>query len=78
MRGHILRWAPRSSWWPAGSPGVRTAAYAESNGDVKVVPLGDSITDGITVPGGFGDPDHEGHSGWRPCNGGGNQKWSLS
>jgi lysophospholipase L1-like esterase len=28
-------------------------AYAETNGGVKVMPLGDSITDGLTVPGGY-------------------------
>jgi lysophospholipase L1-like esterase len=36
----------------AGTTGVQTAA-AESNGGVKVMPLGDSITDGYTVPGGY-------------------------
>src|SRR4051794_22748291 len=29
------------------------AALAESNGGVKVMPLGDSITDGYNVPGGY-------------------------
>ena len=29
------------------------AANAESNGGVRVMPLGDSITDGLTVPGGY-------------------------
>jgi len=29
------------------------AAYAESNGGVRVMPLGDSITDGAQVPGGY-------------------------
>lgn len=28
-------------------------AYAESNGGVRVMPLGDSITDGLVVPGGY-------------------------
>ena len=28
-------------------------AHAESNGGVRVMPLGDSITDGLTVPGGY-------------------------
>ncbi|MBN1173717.1 MAG: hypothetical protein JXA67_16215 [Micromonosporaceae bacterium] len=28
-------------------------AYAESNGGVTIMPLGDSITDGLTVPGGY-------------------------
>src|SRR5690242_17963165 len=28
-------------------------AQAESNGGVRVMPLGDSITDGLTVPGGY-------------------------
>ena len=36
----------------AVTTGVQTAA-AESNGGVKVMPLGDSITDGITVPGAY-------------------------
>ena len=36
----------------AATTGVQTAA-AESNGGVKVMPLGDSITDGYTVPGGY-------------------------
>src|SRR5256884_9843505 len=31
-------------------PGI---GYAESNGGVRVMPLGDSITDGLTVPGGY-------------------------
>ncbi|AGZ41378.1 ricin-type beta-trefoil lectin domain protein [Actinoplanes friuliensis] len=30
-----------------------TAALAESNGGVRVMPLGDSITDGFNVPGGY-------------------------
>jgi lysophospholipase L1-like esterase len=30
-----------------------TPAQAESNGGVRVMPLGDSITDGLTVPGGY-------------------------
>src|SRR6185437_236993 len=30
-----------------------STANAESNGGVKVMPLGDSITDGYTVPGGY-------------------------
>src|SRR4051794_5327790 len=29
------------------------AAYAESNGGVRVMPLGDSITEGTQVPGGY-------------------------
>lgn len=29
------------------------AAYAESNGGVRIMPLGDSITDGYNVPGGY-------------------------
>src|ERR1700754_4804927 len=28
-------------------------ARAESNGGVRIMPLGDSITDGLTVPGGY-------------------------
>src|ERR1051326_5652104 len=36
----------------AATIGVQTAA-AESNGGVKGMPLGDSITDGYTVPGGY-------------------------
>jgi len=46
---------------PALAVGVLTAgaalkanvALAESNGGVRVMPLGDSITDGLTVPGGY-------------------------
>ncbi|GAB1823085.1 ricin-type beta-trefoil lectin domain protein [Herbidospora sp. RD11066] len=30
-----------------------TPAYAESNGGIRVMPLGDSITDGFNVPGGY-------------------------
>ncbi|MGX6604053.1 RICIN domain-containing protein [Micromonosporaceae bacterium Da 78-11] len=30
-----------------------SAAYAESNGGVRIMPLGDSITDGWNVPGGY-------------------------
>jgi lysophospholipase L1-like esterase len=36
----------------AAAAGVATAR-AESNGGVRVMPLGDSITDGLTVPGGY-------------------------
>jgi lysophospholipase L1-like esterase len=32
---------------------VATPAWAESNGGVRVMPLGDSITDGFNVPGGY-------------------------
>src|SRR3954452_8961305 len=56
MRGHILRWAGALAalLLVVGSlTGTRTAAYAESNGGVRVMPLGDSITDGVTVPGGY-------------------------
>jgi lysophospholipase L1-like esterase len=37
----------------AGAAGVSAPAYAESNGGVRVMPLGDSITDGYNVPGGY-------------------------
>ncbi|MBT8224130.1 MAG: SGNH hydrolase [Dactylosporangium sp.] len=37
----------------AGSALVAGPARAESNGGVRVMPLGDSITDGLTVPGGY-------------------------
>jgi lysophospholipase L1-like esterase len=37
----------------AGSAAVVGTANAESNGGTKVMPLGDSITDGLTVPGGY-------------------------
>ncbi len=38
----------------AAGAALRTSvASAESNGGVKVMPLGDSITDGLTVPGGY-------------------------
>jgi lysophospholipase L1-like esterase len=33
--------------------GAATPAQAESNGGVKIMPLGDSITDGYNVPGGY-------------------------
>lgn len=36
-----------------GAAAVSTPAYAESNGGVRVMPLGDSITDGYNVPGGY-------------------------
>ncbi|HEX6470960.1 MAG TPA: GDSL-type esterase/lipase family protein [Streptosporangiaceae bacterium] len=36
-----------------GAAGPIGAARAESNGGVRVMPLGDSITDGLTVPGGY-------------------------
>src|SRR4051812_14742464 len=36
----------------AAAVGITTAS-AESNGGVRVMPLGDSITDGLTVPGGY-------------------------
>jgi lysophospholipase L1-like esterase len=35
------------------SVGVSAPAQAESNGGVRVMPLGDSITDGYNVPGGY-------------------------
>jgi lysophospholipase L1-like esterase len=56
MRGHVLRWAGAlvAILLAAGALiGIGTAAYAESNGGVRVMPLGDSITDGITVPGAY-------------------------
>ena len=37
----------------AATLAVATPAAAESNGGVRVMPLGDSITDGYTVPGGY-------------------------
>jgi lysophospholipase L1-like esterase len=56
----------RTSLWSAGALAVIVAimlaagalmgldtARAESNGGVRVMPLGDSITDGFTVPGGY-------------------------
>ncbi|MEV4460756.1 SGNH/GDSL hydrolase family protein [Microbispora sp. NPDC049633] len=36
-----------------GTLSATGAAVAESNGGVRVMPLGDSITDGFTVPGGY-------------------------
>src|SRR5690242_18073375 len=56
MRGHLLRWAGAlvAFLLVAGAvTGAGRAAYAESNGGVRVMPLGDSITDGLTVPGGY-------------------------
>ncbi|NLT53294.1 MAG: SGNH hydrolase, partial [Actinomycetales bacterium] len=32
---------------------VAAPSHAESNGGVRIMPLGDSITDGLTVPGGY-------------------------
>ena len=49
-------------WWAvlaavaamvAAVPIATTPASAESNGGVRVMPLGDSITDGFSVPGGY-------------------------
>jgi len=37
----------------AGVPPGAGTAVAESNGGVRVMPLGDSITDGLVVPGGY-------------------------
>jgi lysophospholipase L1-like esterase len=37
----------------AGATALSTPARAESNGGVRVMPLGDSITDGFNVPGGY-------------------------
>ncbi|MGI5158463.1 cellulose binding domain-containing protein [Microbispora sp. CA-102843] len=37
----------------AGTVSATGEAAAESNGGVRVMPLGDSITDGLTVPGGY-------------------------
>jgi lysophospholipase L1-like esterase len=37
----------------AGAVATTGTAVAESNGGVRVMPLGDSITDGLTVPGGY-------------------------
>jgi lysophospholipase L1-like esterase len=56
MRRIVLRWAGAvfAIVLAVGSlTAGRTAAYAESNGGVRVMPLGDSITDGVTVPGGY-------------------------
>src|SRR5689334_804225 len=56
MRGYVLRLAGAlmAILLAAGAlTGAGTAAYAESNGGVRVMPLGDSITDGITVPGAY-------------------------
>src|SRR6185437_15312851 len=36
-----------------GAVGYAPAAAAESNGGVRVMPLGDSITEGTQVPGGY-------------------------
>ncbi|MFF9312395.1 GDSL-type esterase/lipase family protein [Streptomyces sp. NPDC014748] len=38
---------------PAAAGPAARAAQAESNGGVRVMPLGDSITDGFNVPGGY-------------------------
>jgi hypothetical protein len=38
---------------PAGIVTPTVASAAESNGGVRVMPLGDSITEGTQVPGGY-------------------------
>jgi lysophospholipase L1-like esterase len=51
----------RARWLAAAAAAVMTVAVAlhvgvasaESNGGIRVMPLGDSITDGVTVPGGY-------------------------
>jgi lysophospholipase L1-like esterase len=53
-----LAWAAAGTLALAGSTlaylgGTAAPARAESNGGVRVMPLGDSITDGFTVPGGY-------------------------
>jgi lysophospholipase L1-like esterase len=58
---HIRRHWLAAALAPALAVGVLAAgaamktdtALAESNGGVRVMPLGDSITDGLTVPGGY-------------------------
>jgi lysophospholipase L1-like esterase len=54
---HNLRWFAAAGLGLAltlGSmAGLATPANAESNGGVRIMPLGDSITDGYTVPGGY-------------------------
>src|SRR3954464_13684471 len=37
----------------AGTATLTTPAAAESNGGVRIMPLGDSITEGTQVPGGY-------------------------
>lgn len=56
MRSHRRRWAGillgAVLTAALAVPGAGTA-HAESNGGVRMMPLGDSITDGITVPGAY-------------------------
>jgi len=57
--GNTMR--TRNGWLAAAATVVLTAAVAlqssaasaESNGGVRVMPLGDSITEGTQVPGGY-------------------------
>jgi lysophospholipase L1-like esterase len=56
MRRDLLRWAGvvAAIVLAVGLlTGVGTAGYAEADAGVRVMPLGDSITDGITVPGAY-------------------------
>src|SRR3954452_18575432 len=55
MRKVLPRWVgalAALSLAGAAAVGIATS-NAESNGGVRVMPLGDSITDGLTVPGGY-------------------------
>jgi lysophospholipase L1-like esterase len=49
----VLATAVLTAGMTAGGMLRSEVAYAESNGGVRVMPLGDSITDGLVVPGGY-------------------------
>ena len=57
MRGNFRRFGAAVLGLVVAAGLVTTAApvpaHAESNGGVRVMPLGDSITDGYNVPGGY-------------------------
>ncbi|WP_432839122.1 AbfB domain-containing protein [Dactylosporangium sp. CA-092794] len=53
MRRRLLSALAATAATVAALLAVPTAAHAESNGGVRILPLGDSITDGFNVPGGY-------------------------
>ncbi|WP_083751903.1 SGNH/GDSL hydrolase family protein [Saccharothrix sp. ALI-22-I] len=60
MRRYLPRWshALATAFLAAavvvtGAPVITGTAHAESNGGVRVMPLGDSITEGTQIPGGY-------------------------
>jgi len=53
MRGRMVGLALTATILVGGAVAAVGTAQAESNGGVRVMPLGDSITDGTQVPGGY-------------------------